>query len=1225
MMATSFASAQLSPGARSREGAWTTITTEQLTTLRAVGAEERVWPVRSHAVVLDPASLGEALAGAPREYSEEARSRALPQITLPMPDGGFEEFTVVESPVYEDGLYERMVDLGWPQKTYRVVGVDHPSYSGRIDFGGPAGFFAMVSGEGRTFYVDPKWMGDDTLHVSFWRADYPRRKDQATWQCLTEEAGFSAEEAEELMHAHDDGSTQRGGFDLRTYRFACAGTGEYTAFHGGTVAAGQAAITTMTNRINQVYERDFAVRLILVANNTSIVYDNASTDPYSGQDVGTMVDGGQLRSDLTSKIGTANFDVGHGVTRNTDANNNNGLAGAIGNVCQTAASAHKAEGASSLFTPTGDAFAIDYVAHELGHQFGGRHPFASCGGGPGEDNVVVYEPGSGSTIMAYAGICFSTENLQSNSDAMFHIMNIIQINTYIAGLGGSCIAPITTANNNAPTISAGPDHTIPAGVPFELTATNIGDGDGDTPLIAWEQIDADDTSPVAPANAPTSAVGPVYRSRLPVVSPTRNFPPMANVIAGSTPPLGDRISTIARTFTFRASARDNNAEAGRVSFDDMVLTTVTGTTFAVTSPNGGENVVGSTTVTWNAGTTASPPINTPNVDIYLSTDGGQSFPTLVATVPNTGSAQVSFGSAASTTARVKIKGSGNVFFDISNANFTLTAATGPHFQSDGSPTIADNTGNGNGNGRIDPGETSISLTIPIINNGVSPATGVTANLASFTNSVSVPVGSSSYPDMNVGAGGSNAVSFVINVADNHPCGDPIDLRLNVTSAGGANSIDLSLPTGQLTTTNILTEGFEGALPGTWTAGTGWTIKTNAQSAATPHGGAQLISHEAPVASGIIRRLVTPPLSSPAELTFWHTYLTEQLDGSIAYDGLQLMASTDGGSSFSQIPNSLITQGAPVHTVSDECPPTGVSAGSPAWSGGNNAAMTRVTVDLSGYTGQTVRVAFQYFEDCGFTETNQGWSIDDVSVTGSSYTCDPPDTTTNEPPTVAISAPATDQTVSNATSTFGFAGTAGDSDGTVTGVQWRNNGGGWNTANGTTSWSFDATPLAEGANLIEVRAMDDGGDFSTIPSRTITREAPNTPPTVAFTTPAGPTDTIPYDQAGNYSFAGTASDPDGTVTAVQYRYAGGAYNAAQGTDSWSFSFPILSGENVIEVRAGDDDGDFSDPVSVTIIRAYPAQPDILSYLLGVTGSAIGLDTNRDGTVTVADLVFLVNQL
>ncbi|MCC7465497.1 MAG: T9SS type A sorting domain-containing protein, partial [Saprospiraceae bacterium] len=446
---------------------------------------------------------------------------------------------------------------------------------------------------------------------------------------------------------------------LRRYRLALACTGEYAFFHGGTKPLVLAAMTTSMNRVNGVYERDFAVTMQIIANNDVLIFLNGATDPYNNGDGGAML--GQNQNTCNNLIGVANYDIGH-----VFSTGGGGIAG-LNVVCGTS----KANGVTGQGSPVGDPFDIDYVAHEMGHQFGGNHTYGNCGGNVNSPNAV--EPGSGTTIMAYAGICGPQQNVANNSEDIFHGYNMLEMGAFIyTGGGNTCPVKINTGNNN-PVVDAGPNRVIPKSTPFALTATGS-DVDGDTLTYTWEQMDFGN-APSPPVSTATS--GPLFRSYKGNTSPTRVFPRLQDLV-NNVNSTWEELPGVARNMNFRVTARDNDWYAGCTDEDDMQITVSAASgPFLVTSPN--TNVtwsVGSTqTITWDVANTTAAPVSCANVRITLSTDGGFTYPVeLAASVPNTGSADIIVPNNISTTCRVRVEAVGNIFFDISNTNFTIISA-----------------------------------------------------------------------------------------------------------------------------------------------------------------------------------------------------------------------------------------------------------------------------------------------------------------------------------------------------------------------------------------------------------------------------------------------------------------------------------------------------------------------------------------------------------------------
>lgn len=619
------------------------------------GGKRYQLPASYRSFRLDFNAMQSQLSQAPHESNQYPVAQSPVRISIPMPDGKSALFAVVRTDVMHPDLSAVYPGI----RTYSAQGIDDPNAIARFSIT-LKGFHAMVLSPNGTVFIDPWEQNNIQDYIVYDKRDFSPIR---TFHCDSDEELFKA------IHEKKPGSQwsamRSHGTQLRTYRLALAATGEYTTFHGGTKASALSAMVVSMNRVNGIYETEVAVRMVIIPNDTLIIYTNGSTDPYTNNNGSAMLT--ENVNNLNSVIGSANFDIGH-----VFSTGGGGVA-YLGVPC----TANKAGGVTGSGSPVGDAFDVDYVAHEIGHQFGAQHTFnsvtGSCNGN--RSSGSAYEPGSGITIMAYAGICGS-DNLAPNSIAYFHTHSFDQIVNYITtGNGNSC--PVTTTTGNTPPTATpqGLAFTIPFQTPFELTATGS-DPNGDPITFSWEEYDL---GPSGTWNNP-SGNAPIFRPFSPVSSGTRVFPKISDILNNTTT-IGELLPSYARSLFFRVTARDNRAGGGGVfHIDDTVKVTVVNTTnpFAVTSPN--TNVTwfagGTATVTWNVSSTNIPPVNCANVDIFLSTDGGNTFPiTLASGTPNDGSETITVPLNTSSTARVKVKGAGNIFFDISNVNFIIQAGS----------------------------------------------------------------------------------------------------------------------------------------------------------------------------------------------------------------------------------------------------------------------------------------------------------------------------------------------------------------------------------------------------------------------------------------------------------------------------------------------------------------------------------------------------------------------
>ena len=584
-------------------------------------------------------------------------------IELPLPDGSIQQFRVVESPVMTPELAAQFPNI----KTFNVKSTDGANFFGKLDWN-DFGFHAMIRMPAGDIFIDPYCRNNVSDYISYYTADF--KKDASK---IIPEKSVIIPEKVKKKEDFSIGAEKKlrvmicAGENLRTFRLAVACTGEYaqaaTGLSSPSVSQILSVVVTTVNRVDGVYETEVAVKLILVSNETSILYADENNDPFAGNDDASILIA-ESQTVIDNLIGDANYDIGH-----TFSTGGGGLA-YLGCVCYSGIKASAITGGSN---PVGDPYDIDYVAHEIGHQFSGNHTFTSnTGSCSGNANLnTEMEPGSGVTIMAYAGIC-DINNVALNSIAYFHSVSFDEIMEFTTNANGSICPVITSTGNNAPVVTGSATYTIPQSTPFILTgsATDI---NGDVLTYQWEEND------LGLDNDWNSGAAPYFRSYAPVSSPSRMFPKLNVVLSGYyNDTIGEYLPSTPQTLKFIFTARDNKMGGGGICYASSQVIIASSGPFAVSSPNTtgivwAEN--SSQTVTWSVNGTNLSPVSCSNVNILLSINGGLTFSTLLANTPNDGSQLIIVPIVGSTKSncRIKVESIGNVFLDINDHDFTITS------------------------------------------------------------------------------------------------------------------------------------------------------------------------------------------------------------------------------------------------------------------------------------------------------------------------------------------------------------------------------------------------------------------------------------------------------------------------------------------------------------------------------------------------------------------------
>ena len=1091
------------PAMGASDGIWRDV---DETLLAPLAPNRQIFPVRYRTLAVDQAGLLALLASAPLE-DRAPLSRSQAVLSLPMPDGTSLRFRIENSPIMEPALAARHPEI----LTFRGQGVDDPLAAARLGWT-TAGFHAIVRSRRGMSYIDRYAKGDVLHYISYYKEDY--RTDKRM-NCLFDGRSERMEPMGTSAVDFNNGGTRR------TYRLALAANFEYSDFHSDALPPNKTdvlnnGIVPTINRVNFVYEQDFAVHMNLVANEEDIIF-NTPADPYVNEEGLSMLVANQATCDAI--IGQANYDIGH-----VFSTGGGGVA-FLGVVCDASAPVQKAGGVTGNPAPVSDTFDIDYVAHEMGHQFGGNHTFngttGSCSG-TNRSASHAYEVGSGSTIQAYAGIC-GAQNLQPHSDAYFHNESYREMGSFVfSGVGNSCGAR-TASGNTPPAVEAGPNYNIPARTPFELTAVASDPDPAEVLTYSWEERD------LGPANAGTSDNGtsPILRSFSPTTSPTRTFPRPSDLL-GNTTTYGELLPTTTRKLDFCVTVRDNRAGSGGVEFDCMrVNVTEHPSGFQVASPNGGETWTGgqAQTVTWDPANTTASPIDTPSVNILLSVDGGLTYPHVLASgVPNDGAQGVTAPNLSTGQARIKAQGAGNIFFDVSNSDFTIQLGEGPPVAVDDAFSTAAAT----------------PVTIAVLANDSDPDGDSIAITA-----VQSPT-----------AGGGTAA-----VDDNGTPGVSTDDRIRYTPASGFAGLDTFSYTitagGESDSAVVRVTVFSGCPPvptGTFAddfepgAAPGWSVDTPVNNfpvspawavGADPqaHSATNSFSSDSAAADVKDDRLVSPPVdvSSTTQLVFWHKFAFES-----GFDGGVLEVSVGGGPWVDVVAGGgSFVSGGYNATISGgfESP----IANRPAWSGNSPGlpAMNQVVVRLGAFAGNDVRVRWRLALDNGSLTTGLRWWIDDVQFSNlNEETDDCP-----RGPTAADDAASTDEDTAVVIDV-----TANDSDSngdalTVTSVTDPANGTATDNGDGTVTYTPD--PNFFGLDFFRYEVCDPGAlcatagvgvDVSAVNDPPVAADDSATTPqqvpvTVAVLSNDGDVegDPLTVTSVGDPPHGAAAINADGTVT------------------------------------------------------------------------------------------------
>ncbi len=646
--------------------------------------ERTIVPNHYQALTLDIQGIKDYLGEAPNELDGDRVSQEL-SLKVPMPDGSFKTFMMYEAPTMMEEISARYPNI----KSYKGYGRSNDFENLRISLN-KKGFYASIRTTNGTVYIDPYSTNTTTNYISYFVKDHEVQLESHQMACgTTQDPESILDELKdiEVQGGQETNVTLRGdNIPLRQYRLAIACTGEFGQIRLDLEEV-LADINTSVNRLNQIFENDLSIRMILVDGNDQIIYEDPQTDPYviptnfpAGQGTGRWL---LTRNTgvLNNTIGVGSYDLGHIYHR---ACSDVGGVAFLGSICGDS----KGGGVTCHASSNLEFNTVSIAAHEMGHQLGSPHSFNNCTGDGNESLPNGFEPGSGTTIMSYAGLCGSN-NVQNGNDDYYHVGSLNSIYRTTRDGAETCAEEINI-DNHSPDVQL--DYTngfyLPIGTPFILTG-DASDEDGNNMTYSWEQMN---TGPLSPLGAPFGN-SPAFRVFYPDENKTRIFP-RPNFLLGNNSSSSEVLAESSRDYTFQFVVRDNNPEGGTVSWDEVsFFASAVGGPFLVTSNNASEVMTAGDQhmVTWDVAGTDLAPINCQNVNIYISYDSeintdllSDDLVLLAVNTPNDGSQSVIIPARTTTRARIVIRAADNIFFDVSDRNNEVAESSVPtvYFESE---------------------------------------------------------------------------------------------------------------------------------------------------------------------------------------------------------------------------------------------------------------------------------------------------------------------------------------------------------------------------------------------------------------------------------------------------------------------------------------------------------------------------------------------------------------